>query len=63
MMDEQSVTSLIENEKEWRRYIVEQLEDMRTDVGLLKMWSLVFRLVGTGAFTFLWLWIEVKLNK
>lgn len=61
-MEEHRLRELIENEKEWRRYIVEQMESMKTDVSGLKTWSLVFRLAGVGAFTFLWIWIEHKLN-
>lgn len=62
-MDEKQLESLLENEKEWRRYIVEQLENMRTDVHSLRAWSLVFRLAGTAAFTVLFIWIEAKLNQ
>jgi hypothetical protein len=61
-VEEHRLRELIENEREWRRYIVEQIESMKHDVGMLKAWGLAFRLAGVGAVTFLWIWIEHKLK-
>lgn len=57
---------IIENEREWRRYVVAQIEGMRKDIASMREWTLVFRL-GGGLFvsivlTLFYMWIEMRLN-
>lgn len=65
-MDEKRVTDLIENEKEWRRFVVERVNEIEKSLSNHMAWNLVFRIVGGSAFTIafgvLIAWVEFKLK-
>lgn len=69
-MNDTRMQALIENEREWRKFLITQLESLNEKaqqqnrrLSHLEMWSLVFRLAGAAAVTFLWIWIEVNLTQ
>jgi len=52
-MDECQMDQLLENEREWRRHVVEQLERIKETQATMHAWNLVFRLAGGALFTIL----------
>jgi hypothetical protein len=54
---------LIENDKEWRGYMIQKIEALHQELSVLKAWSLAFRLFGSAAFAILLIWVEVRLTK
>jgi len=59
-MDDSTLKAIIENEKEWRTYMVGSIEDIRKSsiinskaIIKLKTWNIVWRFIGGGFFTFL----------
>ncbi len=68
-MDESHVDDLIENEKEWRRYIVKKLDKVETEQVKIKEEMAAFRLWGWGGRGLLAIflggfaaWVKVKLK-
>lgn len=59
-MDEGIQNALLENDREWRRYMIEKIEELHKEMMMLKAWSLVFRLAGTAAFTILLVLFETN---
>lgn len=67
-MDDTQLDNLLENEREWRRYVIERIERMAEDnheisnqIAGIKVWSMVFRISGSALFAVLCIWIESKL--
>ena len=68
-MDDTQLDNLLENEREWRRYVIERIEKMSSEnieigkqIAAIKVWSMVFRLSGSALFAVLCIWIESKLT-
>lgn len=68
-MNEDNIDSLLDNEREWRRYLMTQMGEIKNEfahtaneIAAIKVWNLVFRLVGGAIFAILLLWIETKFN-
>lgn len=65
-MSPESLENLIENEREWRRYMIENIEGMKSEISAIKAWNLVFRLVGgflvTGGFAIVIVILEKVIN-
>ena len=59
-MDELKIESLIENEREWRRYVVEKVSGIEAKLSDHMAWQLVFRVVGGALFALVIAWIEFK---
>lgn len=66
-MDDKTISTLIGNEKEWRRYLVVQIKDMREEHLLLrdelkglKVWNIVWRFLGSTAIGVVMTWIIRK---
>lgn len=45
-MDKERIDAIIENEREWRAYLVENIETMKKEISGIKAWNLVFRVFG-----------------
>jgi hypothetical protein len=61
--------SLLDNEREWRRYLMTQMSQIQEEfqhtakeISAIKVWNLVFRLVGGAIFAILLVWVESKLG-
>lgn len=68
-MDDGQLDTLLENEREWRRYVIERVERMSSDtselgrqIAAIKVWSLVFRIAGSAIFAVLCIWIQSKIT-
>lgn len=60
-MDEKTIEALIDNEKEWRRFIVNELEVItviQERISKIEAWNLVFRIIGAVMFALLLAMIE-----
>lgn len=53
---------LLENEREWRRYIVEKLERIDRKLATQSEWTFAFRLVGASLFAIALVYMEYRLN-
>jgi hypothetical protein len=53
---------LLDNEREWRRYIIERLEEQRRELTHIKVWSTVFRIAGGVLLSLLYVWIDHRLK-
>lgn len=53
---------LLENEREWRRYIVEKLERIESKLASQSEWTFAFRLVSGALFAILLVYMEYRLN-
>lgn len=60
---------LLDNEREWRRFLIKKVESIEAEfthiskeIAMMKVWNLMFRLVGGGIFAILLIWIESKLS-
>lgn len=63
---------LYENDREWRRYLIEQFEGLQKkvdglqkesaanglDIAGMKVWNLVFRMTGGALFAIILIWLE-----
>jgi hypothetical protein len=49
---------LLDNEREWRRYMIERIEEHRKEITHIKVWSMVFRLVGGALLSLLYIWVD-----
>lgn len=61
--------SLLDNEREWRRYLIDQVAEIKgeftqvsKEIAAIKVWNMVFRIVGGGFFGLMLVWFEYKLN-
>lgn len=67
-MDREDYTeSLLDNEREWRRFIIKKMmkiEDefsyISHEITRIKTWNTVYRLLGGGIFAILLIWIETR---
>ena len=66
-MNDSQLDNLLENEREWHRYMIERIEKMSeksqeigNQIAAIKVWSMVFRLTGSAMFALLLIWIQVK---
>jgi hypothetical protein len=59
-MDERKVEALIENEREWRRFVVEKIGTIEERLAVHMAWQLVFRIAGTSAFALIVAYVEFK---
>jgi len=59
-MDECKVSALIENEKEWRRHVVQKIDVIENRLSDHMAWQLVFRVIGASLFAILIALIELK---
>lgn len=73
-MDNQTLEKLLENDREWRKYIVEKIEGVSktqnmqsADIAAIKVWNLVFRTIGAAAWgsaaAILLILFEYSINK
>jgi len=67
-MEDKHIESLIDNEREWRRHIVEQLDTMQKEHGIfreqitaLRVWNRIWRVIGAGTLGLLIYWVKGKL--
>ncbi len=56
------VERIIENEREWRRYMVTHIEEMKKDIAHVKVWSTVFRVLGGVVLSIFYVWVDHKLK-
>jgi len=57
-MDDETLREIVENDKEWRKYMVHSIEDIRKETGInskdissLKTWNIVWRILGFSLFS------------
>lgn len=50
-MDERQLNLLMENDREWRKYMIEKLDSLSTEVSEMKAWNLTFRVLGSAVFS------------
>lgn len=69
-MQKPDLDSLLDNEREWRRYLMNQMGQIQeefkhtaNEIAAIKVWNLIFRLVGGAAFAIILIWIETKINQ
>jgi len=67
-MDETTLQAITENDREWRRYMVRTIEEIRhvgventNDIAKLKVWNLMWRFFGVTLFSFLLYLVRDKL--
>lgn len=61
-MDRKSVDSLIDNEREWRIFLIEKIDRIEEKLTNHMAWNLVFRVLGSSVFAITLVWVEYKLN-
>lgn len=68
-LDSSERDHLLENDREWRRYLVEKIETLIIDhantsdrLSRVEVWNHVFRIVGAGIFALLLVWVELRLK-
>lgn len=69
-MDKDSFTeNLLDNEREWRRFLIKQVGKIEEDfnyvakeIERIKVWNLVFRMIGGAVFALILIWVESKLK-
>jgi hypothetical protein len=69
-MDNGKVEAIIENEKEWRKHLVVQISDVKSeqtrqgkDIANLKVWAWISRSAILGSFGLMFAWVKTKLGK
>lgn len=69
MPDYELHDELLDNEREWRRFLIKKVVAIESDfsaisrdIAMMKVWNLVFRLIGGGLFAMFLLWVEAKLK-
>lgn len=61
-MNDNSLEKLLDNEREWRRYIIERIEEQRKDLTHIKIWSTVFRIAGGVVLSLLYVWVDHRMK-
>ncbi len=68
-MNDDKLESLLENEREWRRFVITRIERMSDEnveivqqIAAIKVWSIIFRVAGSALFAVLCIWMDSKLN-
>jgi hypothetical protein len=61
-MNDEHFKMLLDNDKEWRSFMINKIESIHVELTALKSWSLVFRLAGSAAFAILLVWLEYRLT-
>ena len=56
------IDDIIENEKEWRRIIYQDVQKIKDEVSGLRVWSLIFRAAGATLFGLLFAYIKLVLE-
>jgi hypothetical protein len=54
------LNQLLNNEREWRKYMIERMEEYRREIAHIKAWNLVFRMAGGAILSLLYLWVDHK---
>lgn len=53
---------LLDNEREWRRYMIAAIEEHRKEITQIKIWSYVFRITGGILLSLLYIWIDNRMR-
>lgn len=61
-MNDDHFKMLLDNDKEWRSFMINKIESIHSELTALKSWSLVFRLAGSAAFAILLIWLEIRIS-
>jgi len=61
-VEHDAIANLIENEKEWRRFMIEKMERIEERLTDHIAWQLVFRIAGATVFAIFIAWIEFNKN-
>jgi hypothetical protein len=68
-MDDKDYDGLLDNEREWRRFLIRKVESIESEfthtareIAAIKVWNIVFRIIGASVFTIVLIWIESKLK-
>lgn len=61
-MNDNNLEKLLDNEREWRRYLIERVEEHRKDLTHIKIWNTVFRIAGGILLSLFYVWVDHKIK-
>lgn len=65
-MDDKNLELLMENDREWRRFMIDRVEKLGERMTSTEKWNFLFQVVGSAFFSvamlLLAVWVEWKIN-
>lgn len=62
-MDDDRFKLILENEREWRAYVIDKIDKIESKLSEHMSYNLVFRIIGSSLFALILIWMEYKLNQ